>query len=214
MQAPGFAERGRAALGLALAGLTAGLLVKFSLVSPAPEPARHHPRIVMDSSTLVPGDLVFRRGRSMISRAVLSLDGESEFSHVAIAVSIANQIRVVHAIPPEGTDSGGVIEEPLESFLIPELASAAALYRPKDAAVGTRAAATALRYARARTPFDSGFDLSTPDAMYCTELVWRAYLEAGADLIGGFHERYLLPSRLLMSPEFRLIKEYKEEEIP
>lgn len=151
----------------------------------------------------------------MISRAVLSLDGKSEFSHVAIAVSDGVQIRMVHALPPEEAKAGGVIAESLESFLIPDLASAAALYRPRDARAGAIAAARAWRYARARAPFDSGFDLSTSGAVYCTELVWRAYLDAGVDLAGrDFHERYLLPSRLLTSPELHLIKEYKEEEIP
>lgn len=158
---------------------------------------------------------MFRRGRSMISRAVLSLDGKSEYSHVGIAVSDGHQLRVVHALPPEEKNPGGVIAEPLESFLIPELASAAAIYRPRDSGIGVRAAARAWRYARPRTPFDSGFDLSTPGAVYCTELVWRAYLEEGVDLVGrDFQDRYLLPSRLLASPELRLIKEYRQEGIP
>jgi uncharacterized protein YycO len=148
----------------------------------------------------------------MISRAVLSLDGKSEYSHVGIAVADGSRIRVVHALPPEEKNPGGVIAEPLESFLVPELASAAAIYRPRNSGTGARAAARAWAYARTRTPFDSGFNLATPGALYCTELVWRAYLDEGVDLVGrDFQDRYLLPSRLLRSPELRLIKEYREE---
>jgi uncharacterized protein YycO len=143
------------------------------------------------------------------------VDGRSEYSHVGIVASAGTSIEVVHAIPPEEGQPGGVVAEPLESFLAPELAAAAAVYRPRDSEAGIRAAARAWRYARPRRPFDSGFDLSTPDAVYCTELVWRAYLEEGVDLVGrDFHERYLLPSRLLSSPELRLIRDYKQEGNP
>ena len=187
---------------LALAGLAAALLALLPPHRPAPAQVAG---IAIDPSTVVPGDLVFRRGRSMISRAVLSIDGKSEYSHVGIALSKG---RIVHAVPPEQNNPGGVMVDALETFLAPELASAAAVYRPRNPALGVRAAARAWKYAR--TPFDSGFDLSTPGAVYCTELVWRAYREEGIDLAGrDFEERYLLPSRLLASPDLRLIQEYR-----
>ena len=199
---------------LALAGF-AVLLGALPLVRQPPGPSRRLSPIIIDPSGVSPGDLVFRRGRSMVSRAVLSIDGKSEYSHVGIVVSAGNPIRIVHAIPPEETNPGGVIAEPLQSFLTPDLASAAAVYRPRDSGIGVRAAARAWKYTRPRRPFDSDFDLSTPGAVYCTELIWRAYLDEGVDLVGrGFKDRYLLPSRLLTSPELHLIKEYRQEEIP
>ncbi|HET9227496.1 MAG TPA: YiiX/YebB-like N1pC/P60 family cysteine hydrolase [Thermoanaerobaculia bacterium] len=192
------------AMHFALAGLAAALLVLLPPHRLAPAQVA---RIEVDPSSVLPGDLVFRRGRSMISRAVLSIDGKSEFSHVGIALS---EGRIVHAVPPEEDNPGGVVEDALETFLTPELASAAAVYRPSDPGIGFRAAARAWEYARRRRPFDSGFDLSTPGAVYCTELVWRAYLEEGVDLAGrDFKERYLLPSHLLASSDLRLIQEYR-----
>jgi hypothetical protein len=51
--------------------------------------------------------------------------------------------------------------------------------------------------------------------VYCTELVWRVYLEANVDLAGrDFDDRYLLPSHILESTELQLIKEVNEEEAP
>jgi hypothetical protein len=199
-----------ASLGVALLGLS-------SVLVHSPVQAGHSPgtadRIHLDSSTVLSGDLVFRRGRSMVSRAVLSLDGRSDFSHVGIAVRRGDDLRIVHAVPPEeGAHQVGVVVEPLELFLSPDHASAAAVYRPKNAAAGVLAAAGAWKHAVARTPFDPGFDLSTPRAVYCTELVWRVYLEADVDLAGSdFHDRYLLPSRLLESTELQLIKQVHEE---
>lgn len=215
MRAQRAIRREKLALWLAFAGCAAVLLEAPPLVGHAPGPPPRLVPIRIEPSAVSPGDLVFRRGRSLVSRAVLSVDGRSEYSHVGIVASAGTSTEVVHAIPPEEGKPGGVVAEPLESFLAPELASAAAVYRPRDSRVGVRAAARAWTYARPRRPFDSGFDLSTPGAVYCTELVWRAYLEEGVDLVGrDFHDRYLLPSRLLSSPELALIRDYEQEGIP
>lgn len=215
MRAQRAVRKGRLALWLALAACGAVLLEAPPLVGHAPLPLPRLAPIRIEPYAVFPGDLIFRRGRSLVSRAVLSMDGKSEYSHVGIVVSDGASIAVVHALPPEEENPGGVVAESLPAFLAPELASAAAVYRPRDSGVGVRAAARAWTYARPRRPFDSGFDLSTPDAVYCTELVWRAYLEEGVDLVGrDFHDRYLLPSRLLSSPELRLIQEYEQEGIP
>ena len=72
----------------------------------------------------------------------------------------------------------------------------------------------ALTYVRDALPFDDRFNLESADRMYCTELVWRAYLKAGIDLVDGvfvrvqtpFGEgRYVLPSSLLNSRYLREI---------
>lgn len=211
----------RPALRFVAAGVGAALLAWIALLlghTPGAEsvigPRSQYRPIRLDSSAVLSGDLIFRRGRSLISRAVLSVDGSSDFSHVGIAVRAKDQILVVHATPPEGTFSGGVISEPLDSFLLPEAASTAAVFRLRSSDAAARAALKAVGYARAHAPFDSDFDLSTPEALYCTELVWRAYLESGVDLAGrSFNERYLLPSRLLASPEVYLITQSIQEEV-
>lgn len=205
---------------LSAIALGMALLWLFVVLFRNPLQAVHSPgniyRVKLDPAAVQAGDLVFRRGRSMVSRAVLSLDGRSDFSHVGIAVRQGEDLRIVHALPPEeDRKATGVVAEPLELFLSPDVASSAALYRPRNSAAGVRAAVAARKHVMARTPFDSAFDLSTSSAVYCTELVWKVYLEADIDLIGrGFHERYLLPSRLLESTELRLIEQDQEEEIP
>lgn len=214
-------ETKRPALRLAMAGLGAVLLAGLSLlVSHAPgaesvdEQSSPYRPVRLDSSAVLSGDLIFRRGRSMVSRAVLSVDGRSDFSHVGIAIRTKDRVVVVHATPPEDTFPGGVISESLDSFLRPKAASAAAVFRLRSFEAAAGAALNALRYARTHTPFDSEFDLSTEEAVYCTELVWRAYLEAGVDLAGRpFKEHYLLPSRLLASPEIYLITQSHQEGI-
>lgn len=169
------------------------------------------PLLDVGSIMLESGDVVFRRGGSLASELVLSADGRSTFSHVGIIEVVEGVPWVVHSVVDEPPgDPGSVKFEPLGDFLAPDKAIDAAVYRPKLPfhKNGAEAARIAMSYADRRLPFDRDFDLETPDKMYCTELIWRAYREAGIDLVeGGFdklslpfaHNDYLLPSTLLVS---------------
>jgi hypothetical protein len=164
-----------------------------------------------DADILESGDLIFRRGRSLVSRAVLAADGRSEYSHVGIIRRIGDEIAVVHAEPADSEHQEGTVRsDSLASYLAFGKASAAALYRAAEvpAALRREAAEIAARYAIEGTSFDGRFDLGTADQLYCTELVWRAYLGAGIDLVDGVFDQlsiplgsgpYILPSRLLDS---------------
>lgn len=193
-------------------------------------PGEHSPGLPVDAvaPTLVSGDLVFRRGRSLLSRAVLTADGGSSYSHVGLVRVSAGVPLVVHALPPEDLrpgvshgpgDPGGVLAEPFSEFLAPARATAAAIYRLRDgerAGIAARAAEAAYRRALRGTPFDSRFDLATEDSVYCTELVWRAFREAGLDVVDGHMDSlsiplardrpYILPGRLLASRHFIRIR--------
>lgn len=160
------------------------------------------------------GDLLFRRSRGLLARAVLAADVEGStggrYSHVGLIRVTAAGPVVIHTLPPGVGEGGRAVAEPLADFLAPRSTVAAALYRPHGAAAERRLTAveTALGYVRQGVPFDGRFDLATSDALYCTELVWAAYRAAGIDLAGGQFDRlrlplmpgeYLLPSRLIAS---------------
>jgi hypothetical protein len=173
-------------------------------------------RLRFEEGAFASGDLIFRRGRSLVSKVVLAVDGGSEYSHVGLISVIDGQVWVLHAVPPEEPEQqGGVIAEPLAAFLAFDKATAAGLYRSRDAKAAATAERVAWGFVQAHVPFDSGFDLSTSGELYCTEMVWRAYREAGIDLAPSDpirKEKYLLPSRLLRSPRLEKIRELKEEE--
>jgi len=203
---------------IVLTVMVAGVIEFFARIShPVDEnglPAiKFSKSITLFHSAAQSGDLIFRRGRSLISRAVLSADGHSEFSHVGIVFASNRAVWVIHAKPPENGALGGVVSEPLDVFLGVSEASAAALYRPNNSRAADLAASFALGYAHTHVPFDSDFDLSTSREMYCTEMVWRAYRRAGLDLVTPKHdEKYLLPSKIQRSPHLHLVKEIREEE--
>jgi Permuted papain-like amidase enzyme, YaeF/YiiX, C92 family len=214
----GRARRGSPRIRAALLGLGLGSL---SLLSPPnfrtldSEAGSGAWRLRFEATEFAAGDVIFRRGRSLVSRVVLAADGGSEYSHVGLVSMVDGKVWVLHAVPPEEPEQqGGVVAEPLSAFLEPDKAAAAGLYRSRDAGAALAAERAAWRFVRARIPFDSSFDLSTPGELYCTEMVWRAYLEGGIDLappVPGPREKYLLPSRLLRSPHLRKIQELTEE---
>jgi hypothetical protein len=214
----GRTRRGSPRIRAALLGLGLGSL---SLLSPPnfqtldSEVGTGTWRLRFEATEFVAGDVIFRRGRSLVSRVVLAADGGSEYSHVGLISLVDGKVWVLHAVPPEEpAEQGGVIAEPLSAFLAFDKATGAGLFRVRDARAAAIAEKAAWSFVRAHIPFDSAFDLSTPNQLYCTEMVWRAYREAGVDLAPsdpGRNEKYLLPSRLLSNPDLQRIRELSEE---
>lgn len=159
--------------------LLAGLLC--ACAAPASSPpvlavTAQQQAVLAAAGQLRDGDLVFRRGRDLMSSLVLRQGQHSRFSHVGMVLREGEQVLVVHAMPDEPGSPGGVRLEPLASFLAPALASDAASYRMPGLQAG------ALRpWLRAQQglPFDMRFALSDARALYCSELVLRGLAVAG-----------------------------------
>lgn len=146
-------------------------------------------RAGINAESLRSGDIIFRRGPSVESQAVMTMDGGSTFSHVGIVSKENGATLVIHVVPGEGGPDVTKIE-PIEDYLRSDRALAASAFRVvTDRASQIETAVQFARdYAQRRVPFDSNFDLTSDDALYCTELVWRAYKKAGIDLVDGHFE--------------------------
>ena len=132
------------------------------------------------------GDLIFRSGVSVDSQLIKMFDPGSKYSHVGMIDVRDGNAYVVHIEPDERGDSK-VRRDPLADFLAPRKADGFAVYHvlPDDDQRARAAIQAALGYQARGVLFDRDFSLDTEDKMYCTELVWRAYLDAGLDLLGG-----------------------------
>lgn len=166
------------------------------------------------------GDLVFRRGSGIASRAVLTADTRGSYSHVGIVVKEGSAWMVVHITPGEAPKGGkdSVKSESLSEFFKSSRAVSGAVMRfTGDPELSKRAALEAVTICQRKILFDHAYNLSDTTAMYCTELIRFVYLKAGVDLTGGktehvhipgFSGDYLFPSLIMKSPFLREIERF------
>jgi hypothetical protein len=193
-----------AARPLAVAGLCAATIVVGGMMSRvATRPAYvspAHPLALPERSHLRTGDLIFRAGLSDESQIVLHADSTSAYSHVGLVDVSDGGAAVIHIEPDDTERDSRIRREPLSVYLGPGRADAYALFHvePADRGRGEAAVAAALRYRARGVSFDHAFDVESIDKMYCTELVWRAYADAGLDLLDGALDRRSLFRRRLV----------------
>ena len=141
----------------------------------------------IDTTAVREGDLVFRCGYGMESKVVTSLS-RGVYSHVGMLHhdSVGGWM-VVHVVPGEHSKEEGVDRvkcEPVDSFFSVERACAGCSYRidcPDSVAIN--ATEYALRKVLEGVEFDHDYDTADTTRLYCTELIWRAYLSAGLNLV-------------------------------
>lgn len=142
------------------------------------------------------GDVVFRRGGSVLSRSVVALDAKGKYSHVGIVVDSAGQAMVIHAVPQEPDFEGDpdrVKMDPPERFFSIRNAVVGEVCRMQDSLAAEAAAREAWRLYRKRLLFDHDYDGEDSTRMYCTELVASAYERAGVGLLTGSPRHIDLP---------------------
>ncbi|MFI3267104.1 MAG: YiiX/YebB-like N1pC/P60 family cysteine hydrolase [Rikenellaceae bacterium] len=164
------------------------------------------------------GDIVFRRGIGVASQAVLFANSQGTFSHVGVAVNIDDKWNVLHEVPYEGEnqDDDKIHCEPIEDFFNTDKASCGAVYRLKG--IDTLKQQIIKEYLKYKlacdVPFDHEYDLDDSTKLYCTELVWRSYLEAGVDITKGsrteiflliFNGMQILPCDIESNEDLELI---------
>jgi uncharacterized protein YycO len=145
-------------------------------------------------------------------------DPGTNFSHVGLVCLINGAPFIVHAVPGEPDENGDELvkcDRP-DEFLSPEKASHFAVCRMTSdtADYSRKAAKTALSFFKARIPFDKAFDIKTDNKLYCTELIWKAYLASGVNITNNqFHQLKLgfpadsiiLPGHILNSEMLTII---------
>ena len=155
----------------------------FSL--PAPEPFEFSPDQFQN------GDIILVNGKSWRSKALLFFfKNPADFSHSGMVRWSGGIPWVIHASP----ESERVEMEPLEEFLSPFEVERAAVYRLKGNRAGAgRASGEAREFYLEKRPFDGSFDKNNDEAVYCTELIWKAFGNAGIDLFGTERSAYFTP---------------------
>lgn len=130
-----------------------------------------------------PGDLVFRRDNGVWSWFFIQASRrERRFSHVGIVVEGGASPFIVHADASELTGVGCVRRQRWSEFFAESLDGAVYRYEGTRQ-IRERIAAEALR--RLGVPFDTGFDMTSTNKLYCSELVRESVNGAtGLETIG------------------------------
>lgn len=190
--------------------LAAGLLCSCRpAAAPVPAaPGAQQQAVLARAAQLRDGDLVFRRGRDLMSSLVLQQDRHSRFSHVGMVMREGGQVLVIHAMPDEPGRAGGVRLETLARFLDPAVASDAASYRLPGV---DPARLRPWLQAQIGRPFDMRFAFSDAQALYCSELVLRGLHVAGQPLVAEtvraplLEEPVITPDALRRLPGLQLL---------
>lgn len=156
-------------------------------VDGATDPTRVNPITLPEHIELRNGDIIIAGGVSLQSRLVRSLTKDNTYSHVGIIRQTPRGLCVIHAAP-QGDGDGGlgdrVAEIPLSLFLAKRGYVAIKVMRlagETSAAqqIAEDACQRAMHYAQQAIPFDKSFDLDEQEEIYCSELVYLAYQDAG-----------------------------------
>jgi hypothetical protein len=149
-------------------------------VGPAAASTTSEPLAAAAEAQARSGDVLFKSASGLWGRLAARASGDGEgFAHVGIvAIGGNGRLVVIHA---GGESSSGrdwrVRTSALASYL--DGARFAALYRPAlDEAKIARALDYAKKQSERRVPFDHAYSLGSDKELYCTELVWRALMEA------------------------------------
>ncbi len=201
-------DEGKLLLGTATPPRPAGG-IRYRYVRDRERPFVMHPpeSFHVPDSLLRDGDILLVCGKTWRSKIVNLLeDGASAFTHSGVVRVVDGVPYVVHASP----DVELVQMERAEDFLSPEKVYRANLFRVRvDPSIAAEASINALESYTERVAFDTAFDSEDHGSLYCTELVWRAYAQAGIDLADGLWVnlsnpllggRVLLPNSLARSP--------------
>lgn len=126
---------------------------------------------------LLDGDIVFRTGRDVMARLVLSQGESPRFSHVGVLVRDGADVSVVHALPGEGALDGVRIES-LSVFASHENAADIGFYRVKGMDSVSRRKVRDYALQQIGKPFDHAFSFNDDGRFYCTELVLKSLAAA------------------------------------
>lgn len=162
----------------------------------------------IDYNTINNGDVVLRCGRSVESYAVYLTDNKTEYTHIGIIKIENSKPFVIHVVPSK---SNLVLKEELATFLNSKNASRFTIYRPSlNPQILAKVTAEAQRFYLLKYAFDNEYDLNTNQKLYCTELVLKAFQNAGVHLklnskefnYGLGKQSIIFPSEIAHSPFF------------
>ena len=136
----------------------------------------------VDDSGLKEGDIILRRGKSLVSELLRSTSlHDRTFSHAGIIFRENGKWKVMHAIGGESAIRDGVQSDDLLKFCSSTETDTVAVFRIKSKEmIGSEIVKAARKLQSNCTGFDVDFSLATDEKLYCTEFVLKS-IEAASE---------------------------------
>ena len=149
------------------------------------------------------GDIIFTRGISMKSFVVLLLNRSTDrYSHCGVIFREKDKYFIIHSTPtPIDKKNGRIVREPLDDFFSFNNITLTSIYRVDNGHKKYIDSSLCIikHFLQDKIAFDDDFQL-TNQKLYCTELIWLAYKNAGLDLTGkDYFNKIIYPSDLINS---------------
>jgi len=168
--------------------------------------------LYVDDSRLQEGDIAFRGGTSIESNVVEIADKNGIYSHSGMLVKYEGKWKIVHAVPGEENETGGVQYikmDDLDLFFAPDRACAGCFARYDTVPeVLEKVAQEAIRWWKKKVLFDNEYLMSDTTKLYCSQLVQLSFESQGIDVAQGrcqtfplAKEKVIFPSDILENPK-------------
>lgn len=138
---------------------------------------------------LQPGDIILRQGFGVVSHSIRNfLNEDFKVSHVALlSKNSPGQWQVIQSISKSLSGIDGVQTENLTDFVGESETNSVVVVRfrgfESEPELNLRIEQAALNYLQQQVPFDHGFSLDDSTSFFCSELIWRLFVnEAGVDI--------------------------------
>lgn len=127
------------------------------------------------------GDIILRHGYGMVSNIISkTLKEEYSLSHCAIVVKDSlDNYKVVHSVSQSISDYDGVQIQDFNLFINDSKPNSVIIVRYKALEEDHKAMVRekTMKFLNQQIPFDHKFDISDTTEFFCTELIWRVFLD-------------------------------------
>ncbi len=153
------------------------------------EPKVSYNLTAKEKKLLKEGDIILRKGYGFVSSAISEiLDFRYNLSHCGILILEDKQWKVVHTVSSELSSEDGVQSESLNKFVHESVPNTIIVVRYKEIDQIEKLVEYSKQLLLQKIPFDHAFDLKDGSKYYCTELIYRVFIDAlGSDI---FEERH------------------------
>lgn len=157
-----------------------------------------------DLSHVQTGDLILSVGESFKSKIVKtfekSTDGKTDYSHIGLFFRTGDTVHIVHM----SIDDEAIKRESLNDFISNNEVIDYDIYKTvKPIPHPGRLQNIIDSVANTQKPFDHQFDMDSEEAYYCTEFIYKTFIQAGITEIENItYSKYLYPNDIAHSKLF------------